>query len=159
VEKSLWCRVELAASPERVFRAITDPAEIQKWMPGLVELELHPNGPVALGSTWRETRKMFGREASEVFEVTACDPPRRLSVVVDGTKGTTGKGEFHFDHRLEPAPGGGTVLELWGAIQMPRPGPLTRLFLPLLRSMFRKGCAKDMKALRDYLAGARTAGV
>ena len=43
------------------------------------QLEAH-TGPVGMGTRFRETRIMFGREAQEEMEITAFDPPRSYEV-------------------------------------------------------------------------------
>jgi len=65
VEKVL----ELAAPVDRVWRAISDPAELSRWFGHETELDLRPDGDGAF--IWRE----HGRYAVRVREV---DPPRRL---------------------------------------------------------------------------------
>src|SRR5690606_30002726 len=97
---------------------------------------------------WREVRRMFGQEAAEVFEVTAYDPPHTLGLFVDGAQGTTGKGAYRFVYTLEPA-ADGTRLVLTGDIDMP--GLAARLFGFLFKGMFRKGCERDLAALKAHL--------
>jgi uncharacterized protein YndB with AHSA1/START domain len=80
------------APPERVFAAITDIETWQKWMQNLVRVEKLTPGPFAMGSQWREVRKIMGKEGAEVFEVVAIDPPRGMELYVDGAKGSTKKG-------------------------------------------------------------------
>lgn len=60
----------IRALPERVFRALTDPSELEKWFVGKAEVDLRPGG--ALKFTWRE-----GQEAVGAFLIV--DPPHRLS--------------------------------------------------------------------------------
>lgn len=66
IEKALFIR----ATPERVFRALTDPSELEKWFASHAEMDLRPGG--ALKFTWRE-----GQEAEGAFLIV--DPPHRLS--------------------------------------------------------------------------------
>jgi hypothetical protein len=53
---------------------------------------------------------MYGKQAPEQFEVTRVVAPRALGLRVDGTKGTSGKGEYLLpgDADSEQA-GGGSV--------------------------------------------------
>ena len=141
--------LDLAATPDRVFAALNDHTLIRQWMPGLVRFEPLTPEVSGVGSQWRETRKMFGHEATEVFEVTAQEPPRRLSLMCDGRKGSSGKGEYRFDYRLEPI-GSGTRLSIDTAVDMPG-GWFTRLMGKLLTGMFKKMCMKDMMALKAFV--------
>jgi hypothetical protein len=130
---------------------MTDLDSWPRWMQGLVRVEKLTEGPYAVGTRWRETRKMFGSEASEVFEVTGYDPPRRIGLFVDGTQGTTGKGAYRFVYTLEPAAGNATRLRLDGEVDMP--GVVARVLGFALKGMFRKGCERDTRALKAYLEG------
>jgi uncharacterized protein YndB with AHSA1/START domain len=102
VEKTL----KFAASPERVWRAITDPDELSRWFPDRVDGgELQPG--VEGGWLWED----HGRYA---FQVEVMDPPKRLvwrwardadTALEDGVTTTV-------EWLLEPTPDGGTVLRL-----------------------------------------------
>tara|TARA_B110001452_G_scaffold238960_1_gene219731 strand:- start:252 stop:443 length:192 start_codon:yes stop_codon:yes gene_type:complete len=55
----------IESSSEKVWRAITDFEHCESWINGILNvtiLEQPENGIV--GFKWRETRKMFGKEAS-----------------------------------------------------------------------------------------------
>lgn len=139
---------QVAAPPERVFAALTDLDGAGAWMPGLVRIERLTEGPMRVGSAWRETRKMMGKEATEELEVTTMEAPWRFAVRCDGTKGTSGQGEYLFSYRLSPE-GGRTRVELDAEIRAL--GPIRRLLARLMVGMYRKMMAKDLQALHDYL--------
>lgn len=78
-----------------VWEVLTDLEGMARHLPGILRLErLSDDGPGAYqrGTRWRETRRMFGREASEVMEVAAVDPERRTDIVAehDGVRYDTG---------------------------------------------------------------------
>jgi uncharacterized protein YndB with AHSA1/START domain len=133
---------------ERVFSVATDLDAAGKWMQNLVGIEKLTEGPMAVGSQWRETRKMFGRKASEHFEVTALVPNENLDLYVDGSKGTTGKGEFRFRHTFE-ASGGGTVFTLSGEVS--GMGKFMELIGRLFIGGMKKAIAKDITAMKHYI--------
>jgi len=139
----------IGAPPEEVMAAMADLDGWSAWMQGLVRAEKLTDGPFGIGTRWREVRRMFGTEAAEVFEVTTYDPPRQLGLFVDGSQGASGKGEYRFVYTLEPVGEGSTRLELSGDIDMP--GLAARLFGFAFKSMFRKGCERDLNALAAYL--------
>lgn len=138
-----------AQPPARVFAALTDLEGAAAWMPGFVRIArvrgAHGFGP---GTTWRETRRLFGREATEEFEVTACRPLRHIGIRVDGTRGSSGRGEYLFDYTLAPAPGG-TAVTLRGEIR--GLGVLGMLIGRLLVGPYRRACARDLGALARHL--------
>jgi len=71
---------QIEAAPDRVFALITDLENAPSRVKGIEKLELLTDGPVGVGTKFRETRIMFGREATEDMEITAFDPPRSYEV-------------------------------------------------------------------------------
>ena len=137
---------------ERVFRALTDLDAAGEWMPGFIRIERVGGPEFGVGTEWRETRKLFGKEATEQFEVTSCEPPERMELRVDGTKGSSRRGEYVFQYHLEPS-GAGTRVALQGEIR--GLGRIAGLFGRLMIGPFKKACAKDLEALSHHLsAGA-----
>ena len=138
----------LTAEPERVFEALTNLDGASAWMPGLVKIEPADAAPVKVGTRWRETRRMFGHEATEEFEVTTVDAPRRLGLRVDGTKGSSKRGEYLFDYSLSPS-GGGTDVVLNAQIRglSGISAFVGRLFI----GPYKKAIARDLDALSQYL--------
>lgn len=141
------------ARPEAVFDGLTDLAGAPAWMPGFVGMEPLTEGALAAGSRWRETRRASNRVSTEEFEVTHFDPPAALAVRVDGSKGTSGRGEFRFRYDLTPAAGGGTSVRLRGELE--GLGLAGRLLGWLFVQQFRKICARDLDALALHLDRAR----
>ncbi len=146
---------EIAAPPERVFKVMTDIDHVGAWMPNLVRIERLTEGSYGAGTQWREVRKMFGKEAGEVFEVTRSEPPRVLELYVDGTKGSSKKGFYKFRYDLEPA-GGGTAMRVSGEIG--GMGWLGELIGKLLVGTFKKALAKDLQAMKAYIEREGKAG-
>jgi carbon monoxide dehydrogenase subunit G len=66
----------IAAPPERVFALATDFAGAADRVRGIQRFELLTDGPIGVGTRWRETRVVFGKESTEEIEVTRFDPPR-----------------------------------------------------------------------------------
>ncbi len=138
----------IKATSTQVFEAITDLEGWQNWMPNFVAVEKLTEGDIGIGTEWKETRKMFGKAASEVFEVTAYDPPNRLGLRVDGTRGTTGKGEFLFDYELL-SDGGATLMQMTGEVNIP--GFMAKVMGKLFFGAMKKAIDKDHAALKDYV--------
>jgi uncharacterized protein YndB with AHSA1/START domain len=142
----------IAAPPERVFAALTDLDGAQKWMPNLVRIERLTPEKTGVGMRWRETRKMFGREASEEFEVTGLEPGKKVELYVDGTKGSSRRGYYRFRYELQPS-GGSTLLRLHGEIG--GMGKLMELVGRLFMGPFKKAMAKDLEAMKRYIESSR----
>ena len=139
---------QFAQPPERVFQALTDLDAMRAWMPNLVRLEQVTGSVVGRGAEFRETRKMFGKEATEHFEVTGYDSPKRLELFVDGSKGASRRGKYRFTYELRPA-GGGTHLDL--RCEIGGMGRLMEVLGKLFMGPFRKAIAKDLQAMKAYL--------
>ncbi len=65
---------------ETVFEVATDLRHAAEHVRGIEKIELLTPEPIGVGTRWRETRKMMGREATEVLEIKAFDRPRRYVV-------------------------------------------------------------------------------
>lgn len=76
---SLTHSVRIEAPRERVFEVFADLPNVASRVKGIVRLEVLTEGPVGKGTRFRETRVMFGKEATETMEITAFDPPRSYS--------------------------------------------------------------------------------
>lgn len=90
----------LAHPPDRVWRAVSDPAQLSEWFPARVHLELRVGAPVQFTFGDDSPDDVAGSQSGG--EVTDVDPPHLLAFTWEG------------EHiRLELAPDGdGTVLVL-----------------------------------------------
>ncbi|WP_404323998.1 SRPBCC family protein [Cytobacillus firmus] len=136
----------IEVSAQNAYKALIDLDSAKDWMNGLVGIEREDSGPLKVGSQWKETRKMFGKEASEHFEVVELDEPNKIMLRCDGTKGTTGKGEFTYI--IVPA-GDASEVTLLGEIKGLT--GFSKLFGKIMAGAFKKACAKDLDALINYL--------
>ncbi|MEH7381858.1 SRPBCC family protein [Bacillus sp. JJ1533] len=135
-------------SQQKVYKGLFDIDSAKHWMQGLVGIERLDEGQMRVGSQWRETRKMFGTKATEHFEVVELSAPNKIVLRCDGTKGTTGKGEFLFAYNLDSSDGQ-TVVTLNGEIKGLT--GIAKFFGKLMAGTFKKACAKDLDALKTYL--------
>lgn len=139
--------VYIELPPQVVFDAMTDLESWKDWMPNFVRVEKLTTGPVGIGTEWRETRKMFGKDATEHFRITRWERPSRFDIHVDGSKGSSVGGEYLFTYELMPERSG-TIVELTGEIRM---GALWNMLGTVLVGGFRKACHKDLEALKTHL--------
>ena len=73
----------LPVPPEKVFEYAIDIDRLADRVQGIVSCEKLTDGPVGLGTRFREKRIMFKREATETMEFYVFDPPRAYSVSAD----------------------------------------------------------------------------
>lgn len=71
------------APQQRVFEVFADLRNAPQRIAAIESLELLTDGPIAVGTRFRETRKMFGKAATEEMQISAFDPPRGYSVTAD----------------------------------------------------------------------------
>ncbi|MDH3523413.1 MAG: SRPBCC domain-containing protein [Acidobacteriota bacterium] len=98
-------RMEFDAAPERVWRAITDGAELASWFPDVSAFDLAPGAEGAF--TWKSHGSFAAR-------VEAFEPPAYLAWrwVQRAGDDVDGSGTTLVEFRLSARAGGGTVLEL-----------------------------------------------
>ncbi|QDT63685.1 SRPBCC family protein [Calycomorphotria hydatis] len=70
----------IKAPREIAFAVLSDFEHCSEWIEGIERVEMLTDGPVGVGTRWRETRVMFGKEATEVMEVTTFEPSDRYVV-------------------------------------------------------------------------------
>ena len=73
-------------SQEKAYKGLLDLDSAKHWMRGLVGIERLDEGLLQVGSQWKETRKMFGKEATEHFEVVGLEESEKIVLRCDGTK-------------------------------------------------------------------------
>lgn len=134
--------------PERILTALTDLDRLGEWMPDFVTLERLEGEEYGVGTSWMETRHLFGRAATEHVEVVELEPPRRLVLEVDGSKGTSRRGEYRFTYTLAPERGGTRVTLAGEGSGL---GTLGRIIGRFLLRPFERACRRDVRALRRWL--------
>ena len=65
----------IEAPQQTVFEVASDLERGADHLTGIERIELLTPGPVGKGTRWRETRIMFGKEATEELEMTDIDAP------------------------------------------------------------------------------------
>lgn len=65
---------------DRVFSLFTDFHHLSEHIDGIVRSEVLTDGPVGEGTRFRETRVMFGKEATEEMAVTRFEPEQGYRV-------------------------------------------------------------------------------
>ncbi len=74
----------VSAPPETIWEVMTDFESAADRIHAIVSLEVLTDGPVGLGTRFRETRIMFKKEATEEMEITVWDPPNSYTTEADG---------------------------------------------------------------------------
>jgi hypothetical protein len=78
--RSVVVERRVVASRERVWASVTDLHGMVRVLSGVSKVEVLTEGDFGVGTRWRETRRMFGKDATEEMWVTACEVPERYVV-------------------------------------------------------------------------------
>lgn len=99
-------RKHVDAPREKVFEVASDFVNAAGFIRGITGIEMLTDGPVGVGTKFKETRVIMKREATEEMEVTAFDPPESYVLECESC-GCRYRSEFRFT----PS-GGGTDVEM-----------------------------------------------
>ena len=136
------------APRETVFARMNDLDRAGEWMPGCM-VERRTPGPVRVGARWRETRRVFGRDWTEEYEVALLDPPERIEVFADGRKGTTGRGEYRFRLEFEVDSASRTRVTMTGSAT--GMGVRGVILAPIMRAIMRRDMVVDLAAAKSWI--------
>lgn len=138
----------IKANPDHTFGIFTDFQSAERRIEGIKKLELLTDGPIGKGTRFRETRIMFGKEATEEMEITDFRPGRSYTVGGESC-GSVWSSTFKF------APNGdGTQVSMEMSF---RPVTIFAKLMSPLSFLFAGACKKAMeKDLEDLKKAAET---
>ena len=130
------------APAEVVFRTVADIGHFSQAVPHIVNVEFLSEVKSGVGTRFRETRRMDGREASTVLEVTEYVENDHVRIVSEA-------GGAVWDTVFTVAPSGaGAELTM---VMDARPQRLSaRLAVPLMLRMVKGAVARDMDAVKAF---------
>ncbi len=140
------------ADPETTFRVFADIPNAASRIAGIDSIEMLSEGPVGIGTRWRETRTMMGKAATEEMWVTAFDPPR--SYVVEAESHGT---HYHSRYDFEPAEGGTAVTLGFEGRPLSLMAKLMTIVGYLFMGQVRKMLARDMADAAAHAERAHSA--
>lgn len=106
--------VEILRPVDTVFEFLSDLGNAPRWQRGVVEAKRTSEGPMRVGTQFRETVRTMGMRFDAVCEVIAFDPPHRFSMTADGRL-VHYEGQFTFEPTAE---GEATRLSVSASMQM-----------------------------------------
>lgn len=141
-------RVE--ASPAAVWEVVTDLEHAQERLSQVTDLHVITTGPYAVGTGWRETRRMMGASDTQEIWVVDSDPERRTE-----TEARSGNTTYRTVMTLEPLDdGSATQLSVHFSASTLDPNALQRMALRVVGPL---GLKLTEKALRTELDDIATA--
>ena len=133
---------------EEVFAFVTDPDNVSLWQSTSLATEKTSEGPVGVGTTFRDTSKFLGRRIESDYEVTENEPPNRQCMRI-----TSGPIPGSGCYLLEPTDGGSTRFTQNFEADV---GGFFRLAEPLVGRAIRRQMEADMATLKDLLEAGET---
>ena len=138
------------APVEEVFARGTDFANAANVVSSIIEMEMLTDGPTRKGTRFRETRMMFGREATETMEVLEFDPARGYVLGAE-SHGSRYRTTFRYTEA-----NGGTDLEMtFEATPLSFVAKIMSVFMKgMMNKMVTKECGKDLDELKAAIEAA-----
>ncbi|MFE5817956.1 SRPBCC family protein [Streptomyces sp. NPDC056479] len=152
--KSVVVERSVAAGQGPVWEALTDLAGMERVLSGVTRVEVLTGGAFGVGTRWRETRRMFGKEATEEMWVTVCEPPERYVV----------EAESHGTHYVTEwqvradGPSASTVRMTFTAVAGGVAGLLAKILGGLGTRAVTKAIAKDLDDIARAVEGRSQGG-
>jgi carbon monoxide dehydrogenase subunit G len=144
----------VAAPPDVVFARASDFRRAPETIAAIVKMEMLTDGPVRVGTRFRETRVLFGRAATEEMTVTALEPPKRYTLAAE-SHGS----RYHTELSFAPDGQGTRVTMTFAATPVTfMARVMSVLMRPMMKSMV-KMCAKDLDDLKAAIESDRNAGL
>jgi hypothetical protein len=140
--------IDVAATPEQAWAVYSDLANAAGRIKGIERIEIITEGPLGVGTKWRETRIMMKKETTEEMEITEWVPCSHYTVYSDSCGS-----DFVSTVRVTPTGEGCTV-----AMEMNIKGRtlMGKLMMPLgwLMAGVAKKCMRaDLEDLKRHLEG------
>lgn len=132
----------IARPPEDVFEVLSDPTRATEFLDNITESKQLTDGPITVGSTFRETRVVNGKAATADLLVSAYEPSTHIGI------STAAEGiEVAYHYRLTPE-NGGTRLTWTCELEASR---LRKMMLPMVAAIMKKEDGNHLQLLKSYL--------
>ena len=126
----------------KVFNAISNVGNLPDTNPDIVKVEFLSDIKSGLGTKFRETRMMNGKESKTELEVTKFNENSHIRMVAD-SHGTIWDSVF----TVKPI---GELTELKLTMDAKAQKLLPKLLNPLLKSLYKKGLEKHIDAVKSF---------
>lgn len=137
----------IAASPDRVFAAVSEVENLPNVVPDVVGVEVLSPASTGVGTRFVETRLMRGKETKTELEVTEFVPSERVRMVTD-SHGTVWDTVFTVQQQ-------GERTELGLTMDARAHELLPRILNPIMKGLIKKGLEKHVDAVQAYCEAGR----
>ena len=133
-------------TPAEVFDFIVNMENVPKWQPAVTRVTRLTDGPVRVGSQFREQARLAGRTIETTCEITTLESAKRFAFRASST------GPFTYESQYELAPAGaGTHLQIEGRFHF---RGWWRLVEPLLAMEVRKESRQELAQMKAAIENA-----
>ena len=140
----------VAAPPEAVWEVLTDLGQSVRRLSQVTDLHVMTDGPYAVGTRWRETRRMMGSSDTQEMVVVENDPLRRT--VLEAVDAST---TYRTTFLLESLDGSAaTLVTVTFGAEVTDPTRLQRLALKVMGPLGLKLTEKSLRTELDDIAAA-----
>ena len=134
--------VEINRPVEEVFSFFSNLDNRRQWILGLEELEQTSEGPVGVGTTWRDTVRAMGRRMESTAEITGYEPNKQWK-----EKGSSGSIQGEVNITFDSVEGGTRVSGLADL----KIGGFLKLASPIVTRTLKKRMQADINRLKAVL--------
>jgi uncharacterized membrane protein len=140
--------VEIRQPSDRVFAFVSTVENAPKWQSELTESRLLTEGPLRVGSKFKEVVKLLGRPIELICETTELEPGRKLAFKSDNDR------TMQFDVTFLVEPQGGSASRVT-ITSNTRVGGLLRLLEPFFAGEVKSASKKELERLKAALENGR----
>ncbi len=150
--RELTVEQQTSASPDKVWSIITNLEEAPNTISGILSIERSDGGSeFGVGSRWRETRRMFGKESTETMEVTGISEGHSYT-----TEARSHGARYQSSMRVDPIQNDGSRITMTFGAEPE--GRIARLMAATLGRFFERATRKTLEQdLADIAATAERA--
>ena len=139
--------VEIDRPLEEVFNYVVNVENAPKWQPAVIEVKRITNGPIGVGTKFKEVAKMMGRRVDTICEITELETNKKFAF-----KGTSsGPFEYESTYTLEPKENG-TSISIVGNF---RTKGFWRLLEPFIKGEVAKESSQELAAMKEAIESRR----
>jgi carbon monoxide dehydrogenase subunit G len=138
--------ITVERSPHDVFEFVSDLENVPRWNYAIVETRKTSDGPVRVGTTYRQVRSLPSR-SEETLQVTELEPDRRFAV-----QGGLGPFEGTLTYEFEEVSGN---TRLTNKADLRTCG-IMKLAAPIVSGRVREAVAANLDTLKRLLEGKET---
>lgn len=142
------CEETIKAPIASVFEVFSDVTKLQDKIEAVKSVEIVSDVREGKGVRWRETREIFGKEATEEMEITSFDPPRSYEVTSALSNGVIYKTVYRFEESDSQTK---VAFDFSGAPQTLAAKLFAPIFGLFFKRMTEKLLKKDMQELKAIL--------